>query len=74
MSYQEAKNTGTMLIMFMAFVFGYLFLVAQYESWTTPISVMLSTSVAALGAIAGLKLMGMTLSIYAQLGLVLLIG
>ncbi len=74
MSYQEAKTSGAALVLVMAFVFGYLFLVGQYESWTTPIPVMLSTSVAALGAIWGLSAMGMSLSVYAQLGLVLLVG
>ena len=58
----------------MAIVFGYLFLVAQYESWTTPLPVILSTSVAVLGALAGLITVHMPLSIYAQLGLILLIG
>ena len=62
-------------------MFGYLFLVAQYESWTIPLPVMLSIFVAVFGALAGLKWWGIhatgapySLSIYAQLGLVLLIG
>jgi HAE1 family hydrophobic/amphiphilic exporter-1/multidrug efflux pump len=75
LSYQEAKASGkTTIIIVMALVFGYLFLVAQYESWTIPLSVMLSISVAVLGALAGLKIMGLPLSIYAQLGLILLVG
>lgn len=75
MSYQERKTSGqsTPLIL-MALVFGYLFLVAQYESWTIPLPVMLSVSVAVFGALAGLKVLHMSLSIYAQLGLILLIG
>jgi len=48
--------------------------VAQYESWTIPLPVMLSIFVAALGALVGLKLFGLSLSVYAQLGLVLLVG
>ena len=62
-------------------LFGYLFLVAQYESWTIPLPVMLSIFVAVLGALLGLKYWGFfatgrpyPLSIYAQLGLVLLVG
>jgi HAE1 family hydrophobic/amphiphilic exporter-1/multidrug efflux pump len=75
LSYQEANNTGSSnLLMIMALVFGYLFLVAQYESWTIPMPVMLSTAVAILGALGGLLVTKMPLSIYAQLGLILLIG
>lgn len=75
LSYQEAKSAGgSNILIAMALVFGYLFLVAQYESWTIPLPVMLSTSVASLGALAGLKLMHLPLSIYAQLGLILLVG
>ena len=75
MSYQERKvqNQG-MLLMAMSLVFGYLLLVAQYESWTIPVPVMLSIVVAITGALAGIKLMGLSLSIYAQLGLILLVG
>jgi outer membrane protein TolC/preprotein translocase subunit SecF len=75
LSYQEAKASGgSAVLIVMALVFGYLFLVAQYESWTIPLPVMLSTSVAALGALISLFLLRMPLSIYAQLGLILLIG
>ncbi|MGE4488363.1 MAG: efflux RND transporter permease subunit [Kiritimatiellales bacterium] len=75
LSYQEAKASGgSNILVAMALVFGYLFLVAQYESWTIPLPVMLSTSVASLGALIGLKIVGLPLSIYAQLGLILLVG
>ncbi len=75
LSYQEAQAEGeTVLLIVMALVFAYLFLVAQYESWTTPLPVIFSTSVAALGALIGLFLMHLPLSIYAQLGLILLVG
>lgn len=75
LSYQEAKAAGgSSILIVMALVFGYLFLVAQYESWTIPLPVMLSTSVAALGALIALFLLRMPLSIYAQLGLILLVG
>jgi hydrophobe/amphiphile efflux-1 (HAE1) family protein/NodT family efflux transporter outer membrane factor (OMF) lipoprotein len=75
LSYQERKTSGesTTLIL-MALVFGYLFLVAQYESWTIPLPVMLSVSVAVCGALVGLFVLKMSLSIYAQLGLILLVG
>jgi hydrophobe/amphiphile efflux-1 (HAE1) family protein/NodT family efflux transporter outer membrane factor (OMF) lipoprotein len=75
LSYQEAKASGgSSILIAMALIFGYLFLVAQYESWTIPLSVMLSTVVASLGALIGLKIQGLSLSVYAQLGLILLVG
>lgn len=74
-SYQEKQNEGQMgVLIFLALVFAYLFLVAQYESWSIPLSVMMSVVVALAGGLFGLIMMGETLSIYAQLGIVLLIG
>lgn len=69
----EASGMATFLII-LALVFCYLFLVALYESWMLAFSVIFSTIFAILGAIAGLHLMGLSLSIYAQLGLIMLIG
>ncbi|MBO5644171.1 MAG: efflux RND transporter permease subunit, partial [Lentisphaeria bacterium] len=75
MSYQERENQGQIVfLMGLAMLFAYLFLVAQYESWTVPVPVMLSVLFATLGALIGLKLWGEPLSIYAQLGLVMLVG
>ena len=75
LSYQERENEGQIIfLMALALIFAYLFLVAQYESWILPISVMLSVTFAVLGALIGLFIMKQTLSIYAQLGLVMLIG
>ncbi len=75
LSYQERRNEGKIgLLVGLAILFAYLFLVAQYESWTTPVPVMLSVSVATLGALMGARLFGLTLSIYVQLGLLMLIG
>ncbi len=82
LSYQEQRNEGTAApLILLAVLFGYLFLVAQYESWTIPMPVMLSIFVAVFGALMGLKYWGIfatgkpfALSIYAQLGLVLLVG
>ena len=75
MSFHEARNQGTAAPLFiLAILFGYLFLVAQYESWTIPLPVMLSVFTAALGALVGLEIAGMSLSVYAQLGLILLVG
>lgn len=75
MSYQERNNDGRlMLLMTLAVIFGYLFLVAQYESWTVPLPVILSVAFALLGGVAALWITGMLLDIYAQLGLIMLIG
>ena len=74
LSFQEKTASGQALIFAMAIVFGYLFLVAQYESWFIPIPVMLSVIVAIFGAIVGLIVTGQALGIYAQLALILLIG
>jgi len=75
LSYQERQTVGQAPILLgLAFLFGYLFLVAQYESWTIPLAVILSIPVAAVGALLGLMLGGLSLSIYAQIGLVLLVG
>ena len=72
---QEKENEGKLLLlMAMAMVFAYLFLVAQYESWTIPVSVMLSVVFALAGAFLGLWLTHTQLSVYAQLGCVMLIG
>ena len=75
MSLQERRNQGQIgILIVLAILFAYLFLVAQYESWTIPVSVILSTLTAMLGAFAGMYISGLPLSIYAQLGLVLLVG
>lgn len=75
MSYQERENQGQIVtLVALAMLFAYLFLAAQYESWTIPVPVMLTVMTALLGAFAGLWLMKEDLSIYAQLGLVMLIG
>ena len=75
LSYQEQQGSsaGSSVFVF-ALIFAYLFLVAQYESWSLPVSVILSVSVAALGALLALWLRGTALDVYGQVGLVLLIG
>lgn len=74
-SYQEKQNSGQIsYLIWLAILFAYLFLVAQYESWSIPMAVLMSIVVALLGGLLGLMVMGLSLSIYAQLGLVLLIG
>ena len=75
LSLQEVETRGLAFVLItLAIVFGYLFLVALYESWLVALAVMFSNVFAVLGALFGLYLLGLPLSIYAQLGLVLLIG
>lgn len=75
MSYQEKNTEGQIVyLLVIAIIFVYLFLVAQYESFIVPISVLLSLVVAMIGALLGLQISGLSMSIYSQLGLILLIG
>jgi hydrophobe/amphiphile efflux-1 (HAE1) family protein len=74
-AYQEHEASGqTGPILAMAVVFAFLFLVALYESWVIPMPVLLSVSIGVLGAYAGILIAGLTLDLYAQIGLVVLIA
>jgi hydrophobic/amphiphilic exporter-1 (mainly G- bacteria), HAE1 family len=75
MSYQERKASGGQAIVFgMSLLFVFLILAAMYESWSLPFSVLLSTPVAVLGAYGGLLLRSFDNNVFAQIGLVMLIG
>jgi hydrophobe/amphiphile efflux-1 (HAE1) family protein len=80
MSYQEKAAEGTGSVVFvMALVFVFLILAAQYESWSLPLSVMLGTPIAVFGAIGGLWIARLfsesyVNNVFAQIGLVMLIG
>ncbi|WP_321371845.1 multidrug efflux RND transporter permease subunit [uncultured Draconibacterium sp.] len=75
LSFQEKKAGGqTGYIMALVFLFVFLFLAAQYESWLVPAAVLLSLPVAAFGAFAGIWVVGLDNNIYFQIGLVTLIG
>ena len=75
MSYQEKKASGGQAAVFgMSLVFVFLILAALYESWSLPFSVLLSTPVAVFGAFGGLMLRKFDNNIFAQIGLVMLIG
>ena len=74
-SLQEQQSSGQILpILAMALTFVYLFLVALYESWTLPLAVLLISPVALLGALFFQYVWGLSLDVYAQVGLVMLIG
>ena len=77
MSFQENKvrnSVGLGAIFALSSVFAFLILVALYEKWTLPIAVFLTVPIAVLGAYAGLYFMGLELNLYAQVGLVMLVG
>lgn len=72
---QEIEASGkTSVILGLAVLFAYLFLVGLYESWTIPIAVLLSVSAGIAGAMLALKLAGLDNNLYAQIGLVVLIA
>jgi HAE1 family hydrophobic/amphiphilic exporter-1 len=75
LSYQENKASGTAGPIFaLSLLVVFLILAALYESWSLPFSVLLSVPIAIFGALAGLYLRKFDLDIYAQIGLVMLIG
>ena len=75
LSYQEKQAGGqTGFVLALVFLFVFLFLAAQYESWIVPIAVLLSLPVATLGAYLGIWVTGLENDIYFQIGLVTLIG
>jgi hydrophobe/amphiphile efflux-1 (HAE1) family protein len=74
-AYQEQQASGqTGIILSLAVLFAYLFLVALYESWVIPIPVLLSVVVGVLGSYIGIKLARLNLDLYGQIGLVVLIA
>src|SRR5579871_2139710 len=74
-AFQEKRAEGkTGIILGFAVLFAYLFLVALYESWSIPVPVLLSVAVGVLGAFVAIVLTGLTLDLYGQIGMVVLIG
>ena len=75
LSYQEKTAAGSMTTQLaLSLVFVFLILAALYESWSLPFSVLLSVPVAVFGAFMGLLLRRLELDVYAQIGLIMLIG
>ncbi|VGO21341.1 efflux RND transporter permease subunit [Pontiella sulfatireligans] len=75
LSYQEKAAQGSSNIIYLlAIILVYLVLAAQYESWSIPVSVCLSVPTALLGAVIALMVGKMDNNVYAQVGIVLLIG
>ena len=75
LSYQEKVASGSAVkVLGLSLVFVFLILAALYESWSLPFSVLLSTPVAVLGAFVGLKSREFDNNVYAQIGLIMLVG
>ena len=75
LAYQETQSGMTVSIVFIfAIIMTLLVLAAQYESWTDPIAVVLSMPIAVLGTVLGCFIMGQSVSIYTQIGVILLLG
>jgi len=75
LSYQQKHESGnTGMVLGLALVFVFLFLAAQYESWSVPLAVILSLPIAGVGAYFGIWICGLENNIYFQIGLVMLIG
>ena len=74
-AYQEtqAGNTTT-IVLIMALIVAFLVLAAQYESWTSPVAAVIGLPVALLGAMIGCLIMGTPVSIYTQIGIILLVA
>ena len=74
-AYQETQaSSSTTIILVMALLVAYLVLAAQYESWTSPVAAVMGLPIAILGAMLGCWVMGEPVSIYTQIGIVLLIA
>lgn len=74
-AYQETQSGTTVTAVFIfAIILTLLVLAAQYESWTDPVAVVLSMPVAILGTVLGCMFMSQSISIYTQIGLILLLG
>ena len=71
---EKAASGRTGIVLGLAVLFAYLFLVALYESWNTPVPALLSVSVGILGAIGAVVVAGLSFDVYAQIGLVVLIA
>lgn len=75
MAYQETQSGTTVAVVFIfAILMTLLVLAAQYESWTDPVAVVLAMPIAVLGTLLGTILMRQSISIYTQIGLILVLG
>lgn len=74
-AYQEKESSSSVIVIFgLAILVALLVLSAQYESWTSPVAVILGLPIALLGTLLGCLVMGLPISVYSQIGIILLIA
>ncbi|GAA0770798.1 multidrug efflux RND transporter permease subunit [Roseibium denhamense] len=71
---QQGSGQIVMFILLLSILFTYLFLVAQYESWTMPLAILMSVSFAILGALFAVMVTGGDVNLYTQIGMIMLVG
>lgn len=71
---QQGAGTVVVIVLLLSILFAYLFLVAQYESWSMPLAILMSVTVALLGAFAAVMATGMDVNLYTQIGMIMLVG
>ncbi|WP_029057106.1 efflux RND transporter permease subunit [Stappia stellulata] len=71
---QQGTGAIVIFILLLAILFAYLFLVAQYESWTMPVAILMSVTVALLGAFVAVLVTGRDVNLYTQIGMIMLVG
>ncbi len=71
---EESAGNSTIIILVLALLVAYLVLAAQYESWSSPVAAVMGTPIALLGTLLGCWIMELPISIYTQIGIILLIA
>ena len=71
---EESAGSTTMMIFILAILVAFLILAAQYESWTSPFAVIMGLPIALLGVVIGCLVMNLPISVYTQIGIILLIA
>ena len=71
---QQGAGAVVVIVLMLSILFAYLFLVAQYESWSMPLAILMSVTVALLGAFAAVAATGSDVNLYTQIGMIMLVG
>jgi HAE1 family hydrophobic/amphiphilic exporter-1 len=71
---QQGSGAIVVFVLLLSVLFAYLFLVAQYESWTMPVAILLTVSIAVLGAFVAVMVTGRDVNLYTQIGIIMLVG
>ncbi|WP_434051758.1 MAG: multidrug efflux RND transporter permease subunit [Roseibium sp.] len=71
---QQGASNIVLFILMLSILFTYLFLVAQYESWSMPVAILMSVSFAIMGALVAVFVTGGDVNLYTQIGMIMLVG